>query len=183
MLERYLVEHCAPTLASLKTANLFSLNFRREKNFNKQLNKWNCQLNPKGISLLLLQQKENKALVYVYRRKRLQEDLTKPGVADFLAQYGYLTADVDYALMRLKLRFASASDFPHEVGIFLDYPLADVIGFIDNEGQNCKYAGCWKVYDNESAARRLFAKFKKCKDVYTRQWGEGKSIWQLTVAA
>lgn len=32
MLEKYLVEHCAPTLASLKTANLFNYSFDNEEN-------------------------------------------------------------------------------------------------------------------------------------------------------
>ena len=170
MLERYLIEHCAPTLASLKTANLFSLNFSSENNFDKQFNKWNCQLGKKGISLLLLHRYQQTALIYVYRRTRLQDDLRKSGVAAFLAQYGYQSTDIDYALSRLS-------------GLFLDYPLSDVIGFIENEGRNCKLAGCWKVYSDEHAASKLFAKFKKCKDVYSRLWNEGKTVLQLTVAA
>ena len=36
--------------------------------------------------------------------------------------------------------------FPHEIGIFLGYPLADVAGFIRNKGRNCKCIGTWKVY-------------------------------------
>jgi len=183
LLERYLIEHCAPTLASLKTANLFSLNFSSENNFDKQFNKWNCQLGKKGISLLLLHRYQQTALIYVYRRTRLQDDLRKSGVAAFLAQYGYQSTDIDYALSRLSERFNAGEDFPHEIGLFLDYPLSDVIGFIENEGRNCKLAGCWKVYSDEHAASKLFAKFKKCKDVYSRLWNEGKTVLQLTVAA
>ena len=183
MLERYLIEHCAPTLASLKTANLFSLNFSSEKNFDKQFNKWNCQLGKKGISLLLLHRYQQTALIYVYHRGRLQNDLCKPGVAAFLAQYGYASTDVEYALLRLKERFGVGDKFPHEIGLFLDYPLGDVVGFIENEGRNCKLAGCWKVYGDARAASKLFAKFKKCKDVYSRLWSEGRTVLQLTVAA
>ena len=31
MLERYLIEHCSPTLASVKTANLFTWSFAPEE--------------------------------------------------------------------------------------------------------------------------------------------------------
>lgn len=183
MLERYLIEHCAPTLASLKTANLFSLNFSSEKNFDKQFNQWNHRLSVKGISLLLLHCYQDSALIYVYRRDRLSADLRQPGVAAFLRRYGYAAADIDAALARLSERFGSGGAFPHEIGLFLGYPLADVIGFIENGGQNCKLCGCWKVYQDEAAAGRLFARFKKCKAVYCRLWKEGKSVLQLTVAA
>ena len=155
MLERYLIEHCAPTLASLKTANLFSLNFSSEKNFDKQFNKWNCQLGKKGISLLLLHRYQQTALIYVYRRGRLQNDLCKPGVAAFLAQYGYASTDVEYALLRLKERFGVGDKFPHEIGLFLDYPLGDVVGFIENEGRNCK----WLAAGKYMAMRALLASF------------------------
>ena len=113
----------------------------------------------------------------------MQADLHKPGVAAFLAQYGYSSIDVGDALARLQVRFNAVEDhFPHEIGLFLDYPLSDVAGFIANRGRNCKLLGCWKVYGDEYAAQKLFARFKKCQDVYSRLWNNGKSILQLTVA-
>ena len=100
-----------------------------------------------------------------------------------MAQYGYASTDVEYALLRLKERFGVGDKFPHEIGLFLDYPLGDVVGFIENEGRNFKLAGFWKVYGDSRAASKLFAKFKKCKDVYSRLWSEGRTVLQLTVAA
>ncbi len=73
--------------------------------------------------------------------------------------------------------------FPHEIGVFLGYPLGDVMGFIRSGGRNCRHAGCWKVYCNEAETLRLFEKFKKCRDVYLRLWNQGRSVLQLTVAA
>ena len=89
---------------------------------------------------------------------------------------------MEYALARLKNRLADCGNFPHEIGVFLGYPLEDVIGFIENAGQNCKCAGYWKVYCNECEAVKTFARFKKCRDIYLRLWKEGRSVLQLTVA-
>ena len=78
---------------------------------------------------------------------------------------------------------AKAEGFPHEIGVFLDYPLEDVVGFIENAGQNYKCSGCWKVYCNECETRKLFAKYKKCREVYRRLWSQGRDIRTLTVAS
>ena len=40
-----------------------------------------------------------------------------------------------------------------------------------------------KVYCDECACRKTFAKYKKCRDVYVRLWQQGRSVLQLTVAA
>ncbi|MGF7144377.1 hypothetical protein HNQ56_002808 [Anaerotaenia torta] len=183
MLERHLIEHCAPTLASLKTANLFSFTYTGEKEMQEGIAEWNMQLREKGLELIVLRRRNNKALIYVCRKSKLEQDLRRPGVAYFLASYGYTGTDAEYALKRLKGRLSESEDFPHEIGIFLGYPLGDVIGFIQNAGQNSKCCGCWKVYCNECEAVRMFAKFNKCRDVYLRLWKQGRSVLQLTVAA
>ena len=85
--------------------------------------------------------------------------------------------------LRGMVNIGENNEFPHEIGIFLDYPLGDVIGFIVNQGRNFKCAGCWKVYCDECACRKTFAKYKKCRDVYVRLWQQGRSVLQLTVAA
>ena len=183
MLEKYLIEHCAPTLAALTTANLFTYRFGSEKALREQIRVWNEQLCGKGIQLFLLRRQANTALIYVCRKQKLQADLLQPGVALFLRQYGYQTTDADTALHILTDRLENCADFPHEIGIFLGYPLADVMGFIRNAGQNAKCTGCWKVYCNECEAIRVFAKLKKCKAVYMRLYKEGKTVLQLTGAA
>lgn len=43
--------------------------------------------------------------------------------------------------------------------------------------------GDWKVYGDLNEAKKAFAKFKKCREVYANLWQQGRSIWQLTVAA
>ncbi len=141
MFDKYLISHCSPTLASLKTANLFTYNYTCENELQKQIEVWNdCFVN-KGINLYLLKKSNNKALIYVYRKKLLEEDLNKKGVKEFSNRHGYEQINIDYALEKLASRLSVSECFPHEIGLFLDYPLGDVIGFIENDGKNCKCAG------------------------------------------
>ena len=155
MLEKSVIEHCSPTLASIKTGNLFTYKYESEEGLWKSVEGFNECVREKGVSLTVLR----------------------------MSKYGYERTDPEYALEKLRSRLAQREDFPHEIGLFLGYPLGDVIGFIKNAGQNCKCVGCWKVYCNECEAMKAFARFKKCTSVYVRLWNQGRSVRQLTVAA
>lgn len=63
----------------------------------------------------------------------------------------------------MKDRLHMCEKFPHEIGLFLDYPLVDVIGFIRNTGKNCKCSGCWKAYGNAKEAEKTFADTKNAE--------------------
>ena len=181
-LDKYLIAHCSPTLASLKTANMFTCRYESEAGLQAAVAAWNELFDEKGVSLLVLRESDGLALIYVCRKKRLGRDLQQPGVQEFLHEYGYDRTDVDGALCTLQQRLAEQDGFPHEIGIFLSYPLADVRGFIDNAGANSLCTGCWKVYCNECEAVKMFNRFKKCREVYSRLYASGsRDILQLTV--
>ena len=62
MLEQYLINHCAPTLASLKTANLFNCTAENPTALQMAVSRWQALLAPKGVELLLLRESGNRAL-------------------------------------------------------------------------------------------------------------------------
>ena len=182
-METHLILHCSPTLAGIKTANLFSHAFTSAAMLMDSLSAVNKTLNPKGIHAEALRIREGKALILVYRSSRLQDDLNQKGAGEFLTGYGYRDSSIDGRIARLKERCMSHSGFPHEIGLFLGYPLCDVIGFIENKGKNSRHTGCWKVYQNEHESVRLFNQFQKCKNIYTRLFLQGRPIERLIVAA
>ena len=182
-LEHCLILHCAPTLASLKPASLFTIETASADELNRELRKWNQILHPKGLFLCVLRRSGRNALVYVCRTSHLQKSLQSPELSEFLSRYGYENTAIGPVLVQLKKRLSEGEGFPHEIGIFLGYPLEDVEGFIRNGGRNCKCVGCWKVYGDAQEAQKKFARYKKCCCVYQRLWGEGRSVAQLTVAA
>lgn len=179
MLDRAVIVHASPTLARLKLGSLF--NIVRGENFDKELERLNAMFGPKGLVLTELRQKCGRALLYLYRPSELKNALECRCVQAFLIACGYERFDLESVLMHLRSRLENCEEFPHEIGVFLGYPLTDVIAFIENEGQNCLCCGCWKVYSNECEARRAFERFRKCKEVYGRLFAEGRTISQLTV--
>ncbi len=181
MLETKLIENCAPTLAGMKSASLFNYYYQNKQVVLEELKITNESLNERGVYMEALLWRENSVLIYTYRRKHLQEELSQPGVMDLLQKYGYKDYDVNNCIKHLKKRLFNYKCFPHEIGIFLGYPLDDVIGFIENEGKNCKTCGLWKVYCNERDKEKLFEKFKRCTQVYIQVFGEGRKLSQMTV--
>lgn len=181
MLEKYLIEHCSPTLASIKTANLFSIS-ADTFDLMGNLSRWNDRLKRKGVSMEILFSGERRVLIYVYREDMLKRDLNTKCVREFMIECGYQEKSVKGYIDHLKTRLGETDKFPHEIGLFLGYPLGDVIGFIENRGKNSKFGGYWKVYCNEQETKKLFANFNKCRDVYKQLFDQGKTVWQLTVA-
>ena len=154
MLDSDLVRHCAPTLAGLKCANLFNYRgYRSPQELKRMVQRWNSILHEKGVSIAILQISDKRALLYVYRWAKLLSNWSQPGVRDYLLSCGYLCMDIDSAISRLAERLSQGEAFPHEIGLFLGYPLEDVLAFIEHEGQHCKCCGCWKVYYNEGEAQ------------------------------
>ena len=184
MLEKGLITYCAPTLAGLKSANLFNYRIQTSRSeILKEVCEVNRKLNARGVRVEPLLWKDTFVLIYVYRPLLLTKDLHKEGVAGLLWEYGYEECEVDSCLEQLRFRLSQEETFPHEIGIFLGYPLPDVIGFIAHKGQDCKCCGIWKVYCDEEEARRQFCRMEKCTQVYQQVFAKGRTIEQMTVNA
>ena len=182
MSEDIIVRHCSPTLAGMKTGNMFSCIFTDEDEMRDGVRHWNRILVKKGLRVLPLKFKDNRALVYIYRVSSLSHDLKDDAVCRMLKERGYETEVPERCIVQLIRKLERCSEFPHEIGLFLGYPPEDVCGFIENRAQGYKLIGCWKVYGNEKKARMTFAKYKKCTDVYTAQFARGRSVDRRTVA-
>lgn len=181
MSEELLIRHCSPTLAKIKTGNLLSCKFNSIYQLKKEIFCLNLLLNKKGVSICLLHNTLERALIYVYRNKMLKSDLSDESVKRFLRIQGYKSENVEDFVSELSTRFISCDEFPHEIGLFLGYPFDDVKSFIENKGENSRLTGCWKVYHNVEEAQRKFSRYKKCTSVYCKKYAEGFPINKLTV--
>lgn len=176
---------CAPTLAGLKPASLFRYQPGAGQSGSAMAAAWHAALCDRGVAVRVLKTcpRTGAVLVYVYRPAQINILLKNCDVLHFLQSEGYRPGAADALLAQLSQRLCCEGDFPHEVGIFLGYPLADVVGFIKNHGQNFTVCGHWKVYTDPAAAQQQFARYKKCETIYTRCYRRGTPIRRLTVAA
>ncbi len=186
MLSSVLVQQAAPTMAGLKSASLFSYAIGPAEDLEAELEGWNRQYSAKGICTMVLgrcKARPERVLLYTYRPALLAKSLSRPGSRELLAEYGYHASwGTRQCLQHLAGRVCPGCEFPHEIGLFLDYPVADVQGFIRNKGQNCLCVGTWKVYSEPENARRLFRLYQHCTEVYHKCYLNGRSLTQLIVA-
>ncbi len=182
MSEELIIRHCSPTLAGLKTGNIFTMPYSSIENLRNEVRSFNKIFVPKGLRVIPLRIDKNRVMVYIYRPKKLKQDMKNDYVCLLLKNNGYKSNSPERCITQLinKLRFKS--DFPHEIGLFLGYPPEDVQGFIENKAEHYKIKGHWKVYGDEKRARELFLQYKKCTAIYTDQWLKGKPIESLAVA-
>ncbi len=182
-LEESLVAHCSPTLAGLKAANLYRFTPEDTGRFVIQLKEWKRWFASRGLKLLALRRRDRSWLLYLCRPDHLTRVLSAPDVSDFLRRMGYKTPDdFDGLLRQLSARLRSQPGFPHEIGVFLGYPLEDVVGFIENKGKNYTCSGCWKSYGDPVEAAYRFSCYHACTNDYLCRFADGAGLEQLTIA-
>lgn len=176
-LEKVLAFHSGPALAGIKAANLVSCSYEDTPDLENRLQQLNSKMNPKGIILRPLHRLANRLLVLVYRTKCLEAAIRCPQRKEFLEKLGYPVQEgLEEILSYLEFRVKEAEGFPHEIGIFLGYPLVDVVGFVEHKGKNYKCTGHWKVYGNVQATEALFRKYEKCRNCICHHVERGCSL-------
>lgn len=201
-LERKVVQHCAPTLAGIKPANLFTFRDESsrkhkqgvpryetlqdyEESFLHDLSACRAKLHPRGMRIEVLTRRKTGVLLYAYRPDLLSRCIRQPRVARFLADEGYDVTSLSSCILRLHRRICGTDvrsqlegrcSFPHEIGFFLGYPYDDVVGFIENKGENYLCCGCWKVYARERDAQECFCCYKRCTEAYVGLYEQGVGI-------
>ena len=175
--ERKLAYHTAPALLGIKPSSLFSL-CRQEISYDK-IEEFNHKAAVKGLKLMVLCECQNRTLIILYNESRLKKQLYSDENSMLLEQYGYnKSMTLNDMLGRISMRISESDNFPHEIGIFLGYPVKDVCGFIKNSGENYIFCGYWKVYGNAEEARRTFENYDKCRRFLCNKLCQGSDIYQ-----
>lgn len=169
---------CAPVLAGIKPSNLLILH---DGGYSPVLKEAARSF---SVSCALLWKGEGRRMWIFYREEQLEQILQCESNQTFLASYGYRCQTLDIVMARLKRRMRAycqeRGEFPHEIGLILGYPLADVQGFIENKGKNFLYSGYWKVYSNEEEARKRFARYTKARREMVQKALLGKEFCKMT---
>ncbi len=179
MVEKRVVEQCAPTLAGIKCGSLFRVGCSYN-DIAFETKRLSDILSPRGVTISCFET-ECGTIVYVYRDNLL--DRIDEESKAYLAERSYDISSTENLVASLRKRIEELGCLPHDIGIFLGYPLEDVRGFIENDGKCPKCIGCWKVYGSEDVAKKQFVKIHKCRKVYSRCYSAGTPISKLTVCA
>jgi hypothetical protein len=175
-LEKQVAMQCAPLLAGIKISNLLIVS---TKNWREVVGLFHKT----GISFRAVYVSKSKISFLVYRKRQLEAYLNTEEVNELMKELGYQTRDLGQILWEFSLRYKGFMNkegvFPHEMGLLLGYPVADVEGFMKNQGQNYLYSGYWKVYDNLTEAMNQFNRYKQAKESVLQLMNMGVSIQDI----
>jgi len=166
-LASFLVLEAAEVLAGVKPANLVQLRNRRQPCGRNLHQLWQdhgaALLADSPLEALTLRRKDSGDLMLFYSPVLLSTHLQHPERAAFLRQQGYRLADLQSALSELKRGFKTNTEMPHEIGLFLGYPLKDVAGFMGCSDKPCTACRMWRIYGDPEPSLALSDRYADCR--------------------
>jgi hypothetical protein len=156
-LPQIIINYCSSVLMGYKPAALFTL---QSQSAYTRLS----ALLPKYLSLMVLRKSKGRSLVLLFQKEKLEKTILNESASAILADMGYPeSSSISTVLEYLKKQFEN-KEFPHEIGLFLGYPVEDVLGFVKHKGQNYKLCGYWKVYGDVEQAKLSFRQYDACRE-------------------
>ena len=172
-LDTQIALQCAPLLTRLKISNLLTV----EKSHRTAAMRL---FRGTSLSPYLLCDSGDKVTFLLYDRKRLPAYLAREDVRRLMERFGYSRLDLGVILRQVAERYRAhmhhKTGFPHEIGLLLGYPPADVTGFIENSGKNSLYIGYWKVYSDVARCQRVFAGYDQAREKVIRMISRGMDV-------
>lgn len=179
ILREKVASQCAPVIFQVKPSNLLILESADEEQLQAMMKRL-------GLNYQLFYQTEAKSIWFVYRREQMQALLQNPDIIAFFEEKKYRRIQdipVEHVIDRVRKRFVfhkkGKTEYPHELGVLLGYPLGDVKGFIENNGKCYRCSGYWKVYENEQEAKRTFALYRLAKQFALEMVRARVELWEL----
>ena len=175
--EQTVIHCCAPVLCGIKPASIFSLCRDTYGSGSEKLNDWKSVFRCRNIFIIPIQKKCGRMLVFVYDRCLLASVLADAAIRLYLTEKGYPVRNGFYAVLdELLFRLMRQAAFPHEIGLFLGYPLEDVIAFVQYRGAFFKHNGYWKVYGDTASALQTMKSYAVCRDYCMKLVVGGMSV-------
>lgn len=169
--------HCAQVLAGIKASNIFIMSEGTRQDLD-------AILAGTGVEYRLLCQDGKRRVYLLYRKERARRILSDQAVRRFFERYGYSSFELEQVLERLAERYGAyagqGGEFPHEIGLILEYPLCDVEGFIEHRGKDFLFSDYWKVYGNPEETRKLFAVYRAIQRRVMEEVERGYKLWQIS---
>ncbi len=155
--------HGAPTILRLKPASLICFKNNKSIRLKDVWDEYRDEL----VDIIPCSHYELKRFdigvnVLFYQEEWLKRLLKRNDVKGFLRSLGYgeyrnACEALDVLIARYK------EECPHEIGVFLGYPLSDVMAFASDKKQSSIGVGYWRVYSNLKRSKQIFKLYDQAR--------------------
>ena len=164
-------------MCGIKPASLFSMRIDVYQDGFQKIEAWKMLYEKLGVFVIPIQKYDDRVLLFLYNKWLMPLVLGDKAVQAYLLRKGYPVYEgLEAVINALILRLLFSERFPHEIGVFLGYPLEDVAAFERNAGAGFKYSGYWKVYGNICEAKRQMARYRDCSEYCMKLVAGGMSV-------
>lgn len=166
-LAAFLAMETAEVLEGVKPANLINLADRPQscgRNLHQLWQRFgHTLLAASGLAWRELPGRRGSLLLLIYQAEALAALLARPATQAVLSRAGYADpADPAAALEQLTQRL-SGEVFPHEIGVFLGYPLKDVAAFLGWVNLPFTSQALWRIYGKPERSLALADCFRQSR--------------------
>ena len=160
-----MIELIGATIVGVKPAELINLSRIDSVCKEKCIRNYKeCILCNDNIRMIYFKNKHDKEQIFVYNIEALDVYLKNKTAQKILKDIGYpeeysTTKYVNHLIKKLR-----TEDFPHEIGLFLGYPLKDVIGFMEIAPLKLIKVNGWKVYGSERQSDIQYNNFANARN-------------------
>ena len=157
---KWLIEVLGPIILGSKPAEILNLS-SKDKNKDSKLNDINSFFsNCTKLSYEIINMPDGGIRLVFINKSALSNVLSNKKCLNFLKFIGYPSNYTLDGYIDLLINKLHTKDFPHEIGIFLGYPLKDVVGFMGYGNYKFCKTRYWRVYGDESVSDAVYDKFK-----------------------
>ena len=156
---KWLIEVLGPVILGSKPAEILNLS-SKDMNKESKLNDIKSFFsNCSKLTYNVINISDGGIRIIFINKISLSNVLNNKKCLNFLKFIGYPSEYNIDNYINILINKLNSKDFPHEIGIFLGYPLKDVVGFMGYG----KYKFCktryWRVYGDESVSDAVYNKF------------------------
>lgn len=120
------------------------------------------------LNYVELKVEKESSLVLFYSPQLLAETLNERGNRNMLIRLGYPADGTVADFLSTLVDRAKGNVMPHEVGVFIGYPLKDVVGFMKKLQATPLHNGPWRVYGNATESIRRMKLYARIEDWASR---------------
>lgn len=178
-IEKFLLFNTSLVISEVKPSATITLKKGIDSNYEKWIKYGEKFFESINIKYIELRECANALIILVYDEKQLSNYIFKEENRTFLKKLGYSYGnDIDAYVEKLKKRY-DEFNCPHELGIFLGYPLNDVKDFMECSSKKCLACGYWRVYNDYNAAKEVFNIYDMIKEKTVNYILKGDSSYNV----
>ncbi len=178
---KYLLVKTAPVLGGIKPAVLLRLNncphLKSSDYYRIFCRHQNILIRQLKLQCMIMKHDDINLQILFYDANVLWRHLNLPRHRQLLHENGYAKCgNLEAYLTELRNRFANGQ-FPHEIGLFLGYPLKDVRGYMAHAHDYVTVPrGMWRVFGDPGESTRVMASYRRAEESMRRAIGKCPNI-------